>query len=100
MNRLLPGLSGLCLGAAALAAVAAILGRWAINAEAWGAHDPGLALFLAFASSFALLGATWAAPVLVLAGALARRVDRRSGWRLLAAGILCAVPLAVYSWLD
>lgn len=45
--------SWLCLGVAVVVAIVAVAGHWAINAEAFGAHDMGLALSLAFASSVA-----------------------------------------------
>jgi hypothetical protein len=70
-----------------------------VNAEAFGAYDLGLAIFLASLSSAAFIAATWSAPVFVLAGLLAQRVNRQSGLRLIAAGALNAVPLAGYTWL-
>jgi hypothetical protein len=87
-----------CLGIAAIVAIVAVAGHWAINAEAFGAHDMGLALNLAFASSLALIGAMWVAPVLFIAGAVALRADRRAGRRLLLAAGVLAVPIVVSMW--
>lgn len=98
MNKGLTIASWICLGAAALLVVTALVSRWAINAEAFGAHDLGLAVFLAFLSSVTVIAATWSSPALLLAGLLGHRVNKRAGTRLLAAGVLNAVPLAWYTW--
>jgi hypothetical protein len=45
---MLSWLSWVALVVAALAAAAALLSRWAINAESLGARDAGLALSLSF----------------------------------------------------
>jgi hypothetical protein len=100
VKNIVVGASWLCLGAAAVAATIAILGRWAVNANALGAHDLGLALFAAFGSAVAFTGATYAAPVLALAGGITLYFHQWAGLRLLAAGVVCGVPLAVYSWLE
>jgi hypothetical protein len=90
-------LSHLCLAAALFTAALALLGHWAINAEALGAQDFGIALFSTIVSAIALYGATWAAPVLLLAGAIGLRFERAAGLRLLTAGGLCLLPLGVLS---
>ncbi|MGM0553777.1 MAG: hypothetical protein ACQETK_08270 [Pseudomonadota bacterium] len=99
IKRTLHIASWVCLTASGLAAVTALIGRWAVNAEAFGAHDLGLAVFLAFISSVAFIAATWSAPVFVLAGLVAQRVNQQSGLRLIIAGALSVVPLAGYTWL-
>ncbi|RPI69999.1 MAG: hypothetical protein EHM38_06890 [Geobacteraceae bacterium] len=91
--------SWVCITASALVAVTAPIARWAVNVEGFGADDLGLALFLAFFSSAALIAATWSAPVFIVAGLMTLRLDKQSGLRLLAAGVLSAVPLAAYTWL-
>lgn len=91
--------SWVCLGIGALLAVTALLSGWAVNAEIFGARDLGLAVFLAFLNSAAFIGATCAAPVLVLGGLFAQRLNKQSGLRMVAAGAMCAVPLAWYTWL-
>lgn len=90
--------SRLCLGIAVVVAIVAVAGHWAINAEAFGAHDMELALSLAFASSLALFGAMWAAPAFVVAGALSLRVHRRAGWRLMLVAAVLAVPIVASMW--
>lgn len=99
MKRALGIGSWVCLGASALVAVTALIGRWALNAEGFGAHDLGLAVFLASISSIAFIAAMWSAPVLVLAGLVARQVDKQSGLRLITAGGLSVMSLAVHTWL-
>jgi hypothetical protein len=94
----LHAVSWLCLGIAVVVAIVAIAGHWAINAEAFGAHDMGLALSLAFASSLPLIGAMWAAPVLLIVGVVALRDHRRVGWRLLLAAGLLAAPMVASMW--
>ena len=95
----MPAISWCCLVVAALAVIVAILGRLAVNAEGGGGRDLGLALFFAFTSAATLIGTAWAVPVLALSGGLALMLDRRSGWRLLAAAAVCVLPLTVYSWM-
>lgn len=95
---MLPAVSWLCLGIATLLTSVAVAGHWAINAEAFGAHDLGLALTLAFASSLALIGTAWAAPVFVMVGILILRVHRQSAWRILLAAVILAVPILVSLW--
>lgn len=97
-SKILHAASWICLGLAAAVASVAVAGHWAINAEAFGAHDLGLALTLAFASSMALLGAMWGSPVFVAAGVLVLRAHRQAGWRMLLAGVVLSVPVVVSMW--
>jgi len=53
--RALARVSWLGLAAAVPTAAAALLGQWAVNAESFGAHDMGLALFFSFAGAAALV---------------------------------------------
>jgi hypothetical protein len=96
-SRLLAWASWACLALALLAALAALLGQWAINAQSLGARDAGLALSLSFLVGALLIASLYAAPVLALLGLAALFLHRRAGLRLLAAGALVALPLALLS---
>lgn len=98
MKRALGIGSWICLTASALFTVTALIGRWAVNAEGIGAHDLGLAVFLAFISSIAFIAAMWSAPIFVIAGLVAQRMDKFSGLRLIAAGALSVMLLVGYTW--
>ncbi|HEY5598993.1 MAG TPA: DUF4017 family protein [Kiloniellales bacterium] len=82
---------------AALAAAVGLVAHWGVNAEQIGAHDAGLALFLAGLSAVLLVGSTYAIPVLVVLGLMSFLVDRRSALYFLIAAIVCGVPLAILS---
>jgi len=98
--RLLVGASWFCLIVAVLTAVVALFSHWGVNAEVLGAHDAGWALFLALVGAVALVGATYAVPVMLVIGLLSLSLSRRSALRFLAAGGVCAVPVAVLTWLQ
>ena len=86
------------LAASAVLTIAALAASSTINAEGLGAHDAGLALFLAFASGAALLAAMYATPLLALAGLLLMFRYRDAGLRLLAAAVVLSLPLLVQVW--
>jgi len=93
--RLLAWASWFVLAAAVLTAATALFCHWGVNAESLGARNAGLAIFLALLGAVALVGSTYAVPVLVVLGLISFSLDRRSAFRLLAAGAACAVPVAV-----
>lgn len=99
MKKALAAASWICLVLAGLTALVALAAHWAVNAESLGARDLGVAISAVFLNTVATIGAMWAAPVLVVAGAIALRADRGSGLRLVAAGAVCAIPLSFYAWL-
>lgn len=84
---------------AVLSALAILFSLWAVNAKHLGIHDMGLALFFSYVAAAALVGSLYAAPALVLLGGASLLFQRRAGLRFLAAGVVCAVPLAVVMWL-
>ena len=98
--RVLAWVSWLSLAVAALMAVTALFCQWGVNAESIGAHDAGLALYFAFVVAVILVGSTYAVPVLVVLGVLSLFLQRRVGFRFLAAGAVTALPLVVLSWLE
>lgn len=100
MARFVVGASWLSLVVAVLITVVALFSHWGVNAEVLGAHDAGWALFLAFVGAFALVGATYAVPVMLVIGLLSLSLSRRSALRFLAAAGVCAVPVAVLTWLQ
>lgn len=89
--------SRIALALSALAACFALFVRWAVDAEAIGAHDLGAAILFVFAGAAVLVGIFWAAPALALVGIVTLRFDRSSGVRLLAAAVLCSIPLLAHS---
>jgi hypothetical protein len=91
--------SWLCLVAALLALAFVLFAIWAVNADALGGKDLGLALALGMFNWGILVGSVGAIPVLVVAAAFTLRIHARSGWRFLAASAVCAVSLAAYAWL-
>lgn len=99
-RTLLSWLSWVLLVAAALAAATAFFSRWAINAPSLGAHDAGLAIFFSFVSAFALIGATYAAPVLALAGLGTLLLHRAAGLRMLAAAAAAGLPIALLTLME
>lgn len=98
-ERWLSPLSWTLLALATIAAAGILLAHWAINAPSLGAKDAGLALSLAFASGALLIIASYAAPLLALAGLGALALHRRSGLRLLAAAALAGLPVALLTLL-
>jgi hypothetical protein len=99
-TRVLAWVSWLSLAIAVLTAVTALFCQWGINAESMGARDAGLALYFAFVVAVALAGSIYAVPVFVIMGVLSLFLQRRAGFRFLAAGAVAAVPLAVLTWLE
>jgi hypothetical protein len=99
-TRLLVWGSWLSVAGAVLVTVTALFCRWGVNAESLGAHDQGLATALAFVGAVALIGSTFAVPLLAILGVLALFFQRRAALRFLAATAICAVPLAVLTWLE
>lgn len=99
-SRFLAWTSWFVLGAAIVLTAAALLSHWAINAESLGARDAGLALFLAFASAFALIGSLYASPVLALVGFSVLFWHRDTGLRFLAAAVVISIPLVVLAWME
>ncbi len=98
MKKALVIASWVCLSGSALIAVTALVGQWGVNAEAFGAHDFGLAVYLAFFRGVALVIAIWSAPVFLLAGLLILLIHKQSGLRLIAAGIISVVLLLGNMW--
>jgi len=98
MIRILAWSSWFVLGASAITALVASLAHWGVNAESLGAHDAGVALFLAFVSAFALIGSLYAAPVLTLIGLGSMFLHRDAGLRFLAAAVIISIPLVVLAW--
>lgn len=92
--------SWLSLCGAILIAATALFCQWGVNAESLGAHDAGVALFLAFVGAATLIGSTYAAPVLGVLGALSFTFQRHTAVRFLAAGVACGLPIAVLTWLE
>jgi hypothetical protein len=99
-TRLLVWGSWLSLGGAVFITVTALFCRWALNAPGLGAHDPGLAIMFAFVVAFALIGSTYAVPILAVLGALSFSFQRAAALRFLAASAASALPLAVLTWLE
>jgi hypothetical protein len=99
-TRVLAWGSWLSLGGAVLTALTALFCQWGVNAESLGARDMGLALHLASVAAIALVGSLYAAPVLAALGFLSLFLQRRIGFRFLAAGAVTALPLAVLTWLE
>ena len=93
-KKILAWTSWLTLAAALLAAATALIARWGVNAESLGAHDAGMALYLAFLGAYASIGALYAAPVLALAGLASLPYQRDAALRFLAAAGVCALALA------
>ena len=94
--RALAWLSWASLALAVVLTVAALLSQWAINAEAFGARDAGVALSLSFVVALALLAALYATPVVVGVGLVSLLFfERRMGLRFLAAGAVTALPFAL-----
>lgn len=96
--RILAWASWASLGLAAAAAATVLFSQWAVNGL--GARDMGLALFFAYLAALTGIGTLYAAPVLTLAGIAALFVQRRAGLRFLAAGAVCAIPIAVLTLLE
>lgn len=90
--------SRFCITVALLFAIMAFLVRWAINANALGARDMGLALHFSWLHAAALVGSLYAAPALVLLAAASLFFDKWSTLRFVAAAALVAAPLAVLTW--
>lgn len=84
---------------ALLFAITAFVARWAINANALGARDMGLALHFSWLHAAALVGSLYAVPALGLLAAASLFVDKWSTLRFVAAAALVAAPLAVLSWI-
>ena len=99
MTRLLVRGSWLSLGTAVMVALTALFCQWGIDARSLGAHDAGWAIFLASVGAIALVGSTYAAPVLAALGLLTLSFQPRAACRFLAAGATFAVPLAALTWL-
>jgi hypothetical protein len=97
---LIASASWLSLGAAILVAAIALFCQWGLNAESLGAHDAGVAIFFAFVGAAMLIGSTYAAPVLGVLGVLLFAFQRPAAVRFLAAGAVCALPIAVLTWLE
>jgi hypothetical protein len=96
---MLSWLSWVALVVAALAAAAALLSRWAINAESLGARDAGLALSLSFLLAAITVASLYAGPALGLAGLAVMLRQRAAGLRLLAAAALALAPLVAFTLL-
>ncbi len=98
--RVLAWVSWLSLAVAVLTAATALFCQWAVKAESFGARDMGLALYFSIVGAVALVGSFYAVPVLVALGVLSLFLQRRVGFRFLAAGAVTALPLAVLTWLE
>jgi len=91
--RALAWLSRFSVAFAITLAALALAGRYGMGAESGGAHNLGLAIGLSFMLAAALTGALYAAPALLLIGAISWFFQRQSAYRFLAASALCALPL-------
>ncbi len=69
--------------------------RVAVNAEAFGLRDAGIALFLALAGALTLTALLWSIPVLALAAAIAWLTRRASPVPLLLATLVATLPFIV-----
>jgi hypothetical protein len=101
--RILAWVSWLSLAVAVLTAATALFCQWGVNAESFGARDMGLALYFSIVGAVALVGSFYAVPVFVVLGVLSlflQNLQRRVGFRFLAAGAVTALPLAVLTWLE
>jgi hypothetical protein len=98
--RVLAWVSWLSLAVAVLTAATALFCQWGVNAEPFGARDAGLALYFAIVVAVASVGSFYAVPVLAVLGVLSLFLQRRAGFRFLAAGAVAALPLAVLTWLE
>ena len=98
--RVLAWVSWLSLAVAVLTAATALFCRWGVNAGSFGARDMGLALYFSIVGAVALVGSFYAAPVLVVLGISSLFLQRRVGFRFLAAGAVIALPIAVLTWLE
>ena len=98
--RVLAWVSWLSLAVAVLTAATALFCQWGVNAESFGARDAGLALYFAIVVAVASVGSFYAVPVLAVLGVLSLFLQRRAGFRFLAAGAVAALPLAVLTWLE
>lgn len=93
-------ISRICLWVAFVMALATVSGRWAVNAEAFGARDLGLAVFLSFGTAATFVVLTGCAPILLLAGGLTWRFHALSARRFLLAGIVSGIPFIVQTWMS
>jgi hypothetical protein len=98
--RVLAWVSWLSLVVAVLTAATALFCQWGVNAKSFGARDVGLALYFSIVSAVALVGSFYAVPVLVVLGVLSLFLQRRAGFRFLAAGAVTALPLVLLTWLE
>jgi hypothetical protein len=94
-SRRIARLSWAGLAVAILVAATALFSHWAINAEAFGARDMGLALMLSYLQAFALAGSLYATPAFTLLGMVAYFFDRPSGMRLLVAAVVLSAPFTI-----
>jgi hypothetical protein len=62
--------------------------------------DMTVALILSFAGAITLIGSTYAAPVLGIVGVLSFAFHRQVALRFLAAGLISALPIAIFTWLE
>lgn len=86
--------SWIAVGAAAATAATAVFCRWGVNADALGAHDMGMALFLSWLGGAALIVCLYSAPLLLALAAAALILRSRSAAaRFLAAGAVAVLPL-------
>lgn len=84
------------IGAAPIAAATAIFCGWGVNADAFGAHDMGMALALSWLGAAALIVCLYSVPILLAFAAVALMLRARSAAaRLLAAGAVAVLPLVL-----
>ena len=98
--RVLAWVSWLSLVVAVLTAATTLFCHWGVNAGPFGARDMGLALFFSIVGAVALVSSFYAVPVLVVLGVLSLFLQRRAGFRFLAAGAITALPLVLLTWLE
>src|SRR4051812_48144447 len=97
--RALAWASRLSVAAAMLVAALALFSRYAVGAESLGAHNLGSAITSSIVLSIALVGSLYAAPLLLVLGAISWFFQRQSGYRFFAAAAICALPLVAVSLL-
>ena len=97
-GRVLSAASWVAIALALAVLVSYFVVPWVIQHPSLGRVDMGLSLALSFLMYFILWGAILGAPTFALAGLLLLWSRRREALRFLAAGAICAVPVAMAAW--
>jgi hypothetical protein len=93
-RRIVIWASWITLVAAFLSSAFVAISAWATNAPAFGARDLGTATSLAYVRAPIIIGAAFAIPPAIVVGLVLLFIERRSGYRFLAAGILWSLLFA------